>query len=593
MTSANGLPANLPPVDGATTDPGAEHVADVIVIGSGVAGLSAAVELARRSPTLSVCILTRGRTGGHGASSLAQGGVAAALDPSDSPELHALDTEMAADGLARSELVEILTRDGPDRVRELMRLGARFDRAESGSLSLGLEGAHSRHRILHAQGDRTGAEVMRALRVAVISSPQIRVLEETEVLELDMAGERVTGVLARHAAGGIRLFRAPAILLATGGPGRVYLHTTAPRGLDGDGIAIAARAGARLRDLEFIQFHPTALNVDADPLPLVTEALRGAGARLVDELGHSVHDAGGGGDLASRDRMARAMWRRMQEGGSVFLDCRAALGERIRTTFPGVYALCLKHGVDPVREPIPVTPAAHYHMGGVAVDAEGRTSLPGLWAAGEAAASGLHGANRLASNSLLEGLVFGPIAARSIAGALTTSKRSGRAAGAWPDGEAGEGRGSSRSRLPIATESAGLLAQSPDRAADTPLPPEVVERIRTLMWERVGIVRNGTDLEHAIEELHALESDFGSSTSARSRNILLTARLIAQAALLRQESLGSHFREDFPRRSGSRPRHSVLTLSPSATGGIRAAMEEDPAAPSDLPCSSVGASVGR
>ena len=529
---------------------------DVIVVGSGVAGLSAALELGRLTPDYHIAILTRGSTGSHGASPLAQGGVAAALDPSDSPELHAHDTEMAADGLARSELVEILTRDGPDRVQELAELGARFDRGESGGLSLGLEGAHSRRRILHARGDRTGAEVMRALREAVLSSPRIQVFEHLEAVDLHLEGEVVRGVLTRDSQGHLRIFDASATLLTTGGPGRVYLRTTAPPGLDGGGLAMAARAGATLRDLEFVQFHPTALDVDTDPLPLVTEALRGAGARLVDETGRAIHDSAAGGDLAVRDRGARAIWRRIREGRRVFLDCRESPGEAIPVDFPGVYALCLRHGVDPVREPIPVTPAAHYHMGGIAVDAEGRSSLTGLWAAGEVAASGVHGANRLASNSLLEGLVFGPRAARSIASAL--------AARSDAPSRRAPGSGS-----PVPSSPAAF-----DTAHATP-PPDVIQRIRVLMWERVGIVRNGADLAGAVRELDAIETSFAFRTAPHARNVLLTARLIAHAALAREESLGSHFRDDFPGRSSGRPRHSALALSRSVPGRIRTSMDDD------------------
>ena len=516
------------------------HHADVVVVGSGVAGLAAALELVREEGDLRVLVLTRGALGGQSASSLAQGGVAAALGPSDSPALHARDTELAGNGLARPDLVRTLTHEGPERVRELIRMGVRFDRTQSGEISLGLEGAHSRHRVLHARGDRTGAEVTRALTSAVRAAPRIRVLEQMEALELERRGDGVQGLLARHRGEeSLHHIRAPAILLATGGPGRAFLRTTSPPGLDGDGLAMAARAGARLADLEFVQFHPTALDTRADPLPLVTEALRGAGARLVDAAGRSVVDPHDGGDLATRDRVARSLWLRIRAGTSVFLDAREALGDRIADAFPGVYALCRRHGVDPRSQPIPVTPAAHYHMGGIEVDGEGRSRVPGLWAVGEVAASGLHGANRLASNSLLEGLVFGPRAARSMLEAFATLAPPSHSP-------------------PERVRSDALRAEDFAR----PLPPDKVLRIRTLLWDRVGVVREESGLVSALEELDAMEGELPKAVPLPSRNLLLVARLITRAALLREESLGSHFRSDFPNRHAGVPRRSFQTLSP-------------------------------
>jgi L-aspartate oxidase len=308
---------------------------------------------------------------------------------------------------------------------------------------------------------------------------------------------------------------------------------------------MAARAGARLRDLEFVQFHPTALRVDADPLPLVTEALRGAGARLVDENGAPIIDPAEGDELAPRDFVARAIWSRLRDGISVFLDAREAPGEEIEQRFPGAFALCKSYGVDPVHDLIPVTPATHYHMGGIAVDAEGRTSVSGLWAAGEAAASGLHGANRLASNSLLEGLVFGPRAGESISQALPTLPP--------VSGEA------LVMTLPIEqlTSSGGALS------------PETEKKIRTILWERVGVVREEAGLLSAVAELDAIEEEIAELTSPYARNLLLCGRLIARAALQRRESLGSHFRSDFP-EVPEIPRHSTLFLDPAAPGGIEA-----------------------
>jgi len=515
--------------------------ADVVVLGSGVAGLSAALELARLPAPPRVILATRGELGGQGASPLAQGGVAAAIAAGDSPELHAQDTLDAGAGLARSEAVGILTREAPERILDLIRIGAQFDRSADGSLALGLEGAHSRNRILHSNGDRTGAEVTRTLRDSILDTPTIQVLEGFTAQDLVSDGMRVRGVIGRTAEGTPLLIRARAVLLATGGPGFAYLHTTAPPALQGDGLAMAARAGAELLDLEFVQFHPTALAVGTDPLPLLSEALRGAGARLVRRGGDPLFPPDSGGDLQSRDRVSRELWSSLRRGEAVFLDCRGALAEGLAMTFPGAWGLCRAFGFDPRTELLPVTPAVHYHMGGISVDTDGRSSLPGLWAAGEASASGLHGANRLASNSLLEGLVFGPRAARAMALEVA----------AHPQG--GEGI-----ELPL-----------PEGMEVTPpLPDEIVLRVRTLLWERVGVVRDRAELQSAIDELTTLDRALAGEPPSR-RNLLLVARLIAAAALAREESLGSHYRADFPESPTSPPQHSVTTLDPAHAMGIR------------------------
>jgi L-aspartate oxidase len=520
--------------------------ADLVIVGSGVAGLSAALAAseASRDEPLRIALVTPGRIGMDGASALAQGGIAAALDPSDSPALHALDTLRAGAGLTVEERVQWLAADGPDRVRELERLGVRFDRDADGGLALGLEGAHSRRRIVHALGDRTGWEVSRVLAEAVLRRPGIRILEGWTATDLLMDGEdhsrfgapggnrRVAGIAVRDADGRPGEILAPLALLATGGAGRLYLRSTVSPFAMGDGLAMAARGGAHLDGMEFVQFHPTALRVNADPLPLVTEALRGEGAILVDGRGRPVvtGDAPGRGGLASRDQVARLIWSRMEAGDDVFLDARSAVGGDLPRRFPGVCARCREHGIDPVRELIPVTPAAHYQMGGIAVDADGRSTLPGLRAAGEVAFTGVHGANRLASNSLLEGLVYG--------------RRAGHAA--REDLEAGTV--SRALAAPPRTAPVGPWAGDRAPAARTGRSvADLLLSLRTLLWEGAGVIRSESGLRHTLDGLDGIEREArgtGAATDAHLRGPLLVARAIARAALERRHSVGSHFRSD-------------------------------------------------
>ncbi|MEX2526150.1 MAG: L-aspartate oxidase [Gemmatimonadota bacterium] len=519
--------------------------ADAVVVGSGVAGLSAALALAR-NPVMAgqspprVLLLTRGRVGSDGATPWAQGGVAAAMDPRDSPLLHAQDTMAAGGGMVLPERAMILTGEGPTRVRQLLEMGAQFDRDSSGKLVMAMEGAHSRRRILHAGGDRTGAEIARVLVESLAGSPGVDLMEGLEVVDLLLAEGRVQGVLARDSTGGLVRVVAPAVLLATGGCSRLYLHSTAPPGVTGAGLALASRAGARLVDMEFIQFHPTALAVDADPLPLISEAVRGEGAVLVDEMGTRILAESGGSELDSRDRVSRAIWEKLQQGHAVFLDTRQSVGSAFPTLFPAIHAMCIRHGVDPVKQPIPVTPAAHYHMGGIQVDSWGRSSLPGLWAAGEVASAGVHGANRLASNSLLEGLVFGSRAGASMAAALSRLPRPSMPPKSLP-----------RSPLEMA---------SPQAFMDLPIAPaleasgtgggqretDLIVEVRTILWEKVGIVRTDTSLREALAALQRVDHRTGTGTPLPLRNALEVARLITRSALKRRESRGSHYRADFP-----------------------------------------------
>lgn len=489
--------------------------ADVVVVGGGLAGLTAALELA----PLRVHLLTKTRLGTGGASPWAQGGIAAAVGPDDSPALHAADTLAAAAGVADARAVELLTREGPRAVLRLVEWGARLDRSADRRFALGREAAHSRSRILHAR-DATGAELVRALVLCVEQVPHLAVFEDTFALDLALVDGAVAGVWARGEDGRIVLHRASAVVLATGGLGRLYSHTTNPPEATGDGLAMAARAGAPLADLEFVQFHPTALAVDADPMPLLTEALRGRGAVIVDETGRRfLLDLDRAGELAPRDVVARAIALHLGKGHRVFLDAGHAIGARLAQEFPTVFALCARHGLDPTRDPVPVAPAAHYHMGGVLVDENGASELPRLWACGEVASTGVHGANRLASNSLLEAVVFGRRVARDV------RRR------AHPAEE--------RRRDPKPHDPAALAACEPAEFTAT------TARLRSLMWTHVGLLRTRAGLEHALQEIDAITAALPPGRS-ELHNLLTVAPLVATAALARNESRGSHVRLDHP-----------------------------------------------
>ena len=363
-----------------------------VIVGAGVAGLMTALELAPRP----VVVLSKVPLGAEGSTLWAQGGMAAALGPDDSPALHATDTIAAGDGLSDAAIVDRFARAAPEAIVKLAHLGVRFDRKPDGGFALGLEAAHSRSRIAHVGGDGAGRELMRALVAAARATPSITILEGFEARRLLVEDNAVRGLVAIGPSGPA-LFATDKLVIATGGIGGLYAESTNPLSSFGQGLALAARAGAVLADMEFVQFHPTALDVPTRPAPLVSEAVRGEGAKLINERGERFIAELPGAELAPRDVVARAIWRLRQSGGRAFLDARAAIGERFATRFPAIAAACHAAGIDPAREPIPVRPAQHYHMGGIAVDAEGRSSVAGLWACGEAASTGLHGANRLAS----------------------------------------------------------------------------------------------------------------------------------------------------------------------------------------------------
>ncbi len=472
-----------------------------LVVGAGVAGLSVALGLER-----AVVITSKEM----GSTWWAQGGIAAAVAADDSPRAHAEDTVAVAGGLAVEEAVAALTRGGPEAITRLIEMGAQFDRDDDGVLVLSREGGHHARRVVHADGDATGAEVMRALNAAVDAAETVETIEG-RVVDLARKGDRVVGVVTADGKKRV-VYTAPAVILATGGAGRMYSHTTNPSGVTGDGIMMAGRAGARLADLEFVQFHPTALNAGKDPMPLLTEALRGEGAKLVDASGRRFMDRYHPmAELAPRDIVARAIFWQYDRGSSAYLDGRSIVNFHER--FPTVTAHAMSVGLDPTEDLLPVSPAAHYYMGGIDADPSGRTSVPGLWAVGECSSTGVHGANRLASNSLLEGLVFGAQVAQDV----------DHTASSTPTG-------------PV---------EVPPDSLDLPvLAGPVLEELRQLMWDRVGLIRTGSGLWEARNALVEMEPVL--SRTVAGRNAVSLGLLMTVAALRRSESRGGHYRADYP-----------------------------------------------
>ena len=510
---------------------------DYIIVGGGIAGLRAAIALA---PSGRVVILTKAdaRESNTG---YAQGGIAAAVGPDDSPALHARDTLAAGDGLCDEAAVSVLVDEGPAYVRELMSWGARFARQPNGELALGLEAAHSVRRVLHA-ADATGREIGRAMWERAMTFPSITTIDHALVTELIVEDGIVRGVRLFDASGERQEMRSKATLLATGGAGQVFRETTNPPVATGDGIALAYRAGAAVADLEFVQFHPTALNMPGAPRFLISEALRGEGARLVNANRDAFmprYDPAG--DLAPRDVVARSIVRESERtGGGVFLTLAHLDADRVRRAFPTIAAMCRQVGLDLATDLIPVGPAAHYLMGGIQTDVWARTSLPGLFAAGETACTGVHGANRLASNSLLEGLVFGARAGEAMRQAPGSELR------ASPDfGFTLQRSGEDP------CESGNLKPSASGQSLNAP------GAIRDLLWRAAGLFRTRALLEPAVAALDASHvagvktigrEGWNDVDDWRRFNLATVAGLIARAALRREESRGGHFREDFPKR---------------------------------------------
>ena len=487
----------------------------LLIAGAGIAGLWAALHAAPRR----VILLTGSALGENASTAWAQGGVAAALSEGDSPALHAADTVRAGAGLVNPEAARLLAEQGPREIEALYARGAPFEREPDGSWALSREAAHSRARVARVKGDQAGAGILAALIAAVKAAGHIEIREgwRAEALLPGEAGG-CAGILARDPQGRLVRVEAGETILAMGSVCGLYGVTTVPFTSQGQALAMAARLGAVIEDAEFVQFHPTAIDTGRDPAPLATEALRGEGATLVDRAGKRfmlpVHaDA----ELAPRDVVARAVHRQVKSGRGAFLDCRTAVGDAFPERFPAVFAACMSAGIDPRRAPIPVAPAAHYHMGGIATDLSGYTGVPGLYAVGECASTGVHGANRLASNSLLDGLVFGR-----------------RAAEACRDTEA-------------RTVKAGPAGPSPV------LPAPALARLRQLMAAAAGVERDGAGLARLMRVIDDLEAKYGAADA------LIAARFVAASALSRTESRGGHFRSDFPQTAPG-ARHTRMRL---------------------------------
>ncbi len=511
---------------------------DFIVVGAGIAGLRASVELASEGRVL--CLTKREVTESN--TQYAQGGIAAALSDDDEVRLHLEDTLKAGDGLCNEEAARVLVEEGPARIEELIEWGTEFDRAGA-KIAFTREGAHSRNRVLHAHGDSTGREIGRALYLKASAQKSITFREFEFTTELLVREGRVAGVRVLDEAGRTHDIYAGAVLLATGGLGHVYSDTTNPTVATGDGVAMAHRAGAEISDMEFVQFHPTALFLKGAPRFLLSEALRGEGAYLRNfELKRFMPKYHELAELAPRDVVARAIAHELEmvkrPDAAVYLDLTHLSAERVRKRFPTIYSTCMQYNIDIAAELVPVRPAAHYAMGGVRTDLYGQTSLPGLYAAGEVACTGVHGANRLASNSLLEGLVYGARAAQNMREQLREAQHEPAVTGA---------------------NSAPVISGS-GQSGET---EKFIRKVQSLMWQNVGVVRDGKALRQVVADLRELQKQAPALADRRSHeaaNILQAGLLIARSALAREESRGAHYRLDYPLKNDAKfHKHSVVS----------------------------------
>ncbi|TPQ34479.1 L-aspartate oxidase [Bradyrhizobium guangdongense] len=499
---------------------------DVVIVGGGLAGLFCALKLAPRPVT----VISAAPLGQGASSAWAQGGIAAAVAEGDSPEAHAADTIAAGAGLVDETIALGLAREAGARIHDLLAYGVPFDRDLEGRLAVGREAAHSARRIVHVRGDMAGAAIIAALSEAVRRTPSIRLIEGFVAEALLTEDDAVTGLQLRDASNAAArplIIASRAVVLATGGTGHLYAVTTNPNEASGTGLAIAARAGAVIADPEFVQFHPTAIMVGRDPAPLATEALRGEGATLINASGERFmlarHELA---ELAPRDIVARGVFAEVAAGRGAFLDARQALGARFVEKFPTVYASCSAAGLDPAIQPIPIAPAAHYHMGGIAVDTRGRSSIDGLWAGGEVSSTGAHGASRGHFNSLLEAVVYAARIADDIAGRAIPSP----------------------ARLPEALV-------TPRNAT---LDVRAEQRLRTMMSTHVGVIRDSDGLAEAVQHFATLERD---APSIALRNMATSALLVAASAFTRHESRGAHFRADYPDENAALARRTMTTLA--------------------------------